>query len=190
MENNAKNHNLDQIVLKLEEDGFVGYYDSPGFFQKTIHIEKYSYELKINIFKRGAMNLTVKRISDKSNIISINYWNLPSNLIENFINSSIAIMMYFIGVVKENSEFCLDIDAEIGENRIVLGISSLDLDFHKFDTKARARSISNFNFFFVFDEEFDNNVIWGVENRPDPVSIHAVSMSDVLEGKTDKLILS
>ena len=49
----------------------------------------------------------------------------------------------------------------------------------------------NLSSIFVFDEDFDKNVIWGVENKLEsPAFIQPVKMNDILEGKLIKPIIS
>lgn len=191
MEYDKENYCLEQIILKLEEEGFVQDIDL-CFFNKEIQVNKCNYELKINVFQTN-ISLIIKdaTLDDNSRIIFICYRNLQKKLVENLINSSIAIMMYFKAITKENSEFSLDMDADIGDNGISLTAVGISLDLDKFEIPASVRFYNEFKFHFVFDEDFDNNVIWGVENKLEsPAFIQPMKMNDILEGKLIKPIIS
>lgn len=192
MEYDKENYCLEQIILKLEEEGFVQDVDF-GFFNKKIQVNKCNYELKISLFQTNIFDLIIKdaKLDDNSRIIFICYMNLQKKLVEILINSSIAIMMYFKAITKENSEFSLDMDADIGDNEISLTGIGISLDLDKFEIPASVRFYNEFKFHFVFDEDFDNNVIWGVENKLEsPAFIQPMKMNDILEGKLIKPIIS
>ncbi len=192
MEYDKENYCFKPIILKLEEEGFVQDVNL-YFFNKEIQVNKCNYKLKISVFPPNIFDLIIKdaTLDDNSRIIFIGYRNLQKKLVENLINSSIAIMMYFKAITKEGSEFSLDMDADIGENEISLTAVGTSLDLDKFEIQASVRFYNEFKFHFVFDEDFDKNVIWGVENKLEsPAFIQPVKMNDILEGKLIKPIIS
>ncbi len=194
MEYDKENYCFEPIILKLEEEGFVQDVDF-CFFNKEIQVNKCNYELKISIFQPNIFDLIIKDVTlglnDNSRVIFICYRSLQKKLVENLINSSIAIMMYFKAITKENSEFSLDMDADIGDNEILLTGVGISLKLDKFEIQGLVRFYNEFKFHFVFDEDFDKNVIWGVENKLEsPAFIQPVKMNDILEGKLIKPIIS